>query len=120
MGRNDDGFLHFEMVRPGKKYQIQLIPDARAGQGVRVEERRTGLRSILGFMHGSTEEIPNAPVTRAWGYYTEITNWFVLFAVGSGIWLWMRRSQKRRVGLILLIGSLVTSLALMAYLYWKG
>lgn len=117
MSREPNGTLRFEHSRPGRQYRI--VADRQAGV-VKVEERDTGWRPILGFLHGTTEGVPKAPFTRAWGFYTEITNWFVLFAGLSGIWLWAGRTAERRTALAVLIGSLVLSLAIMGYAYWIG
>ncbi|MBN8246654.1 MAG: PepSY-associated TM helix domain-containing protein [Verrucomicrobia bacterium] len=117
MGRDADGELHFAMSRPGKDYRIHV--DASEGLA-RVEEHRTGWPSILGFLHGSTEGVPNAPWTRAWAIYTEFTTAFLFFAVGSGIYLWARRATRRRAALLLLGGCAAASLGLMAWVYWIG
>lgn len=117
MGRDAEGELHFALSRPGKDYRIHV--DTSAGQA-RVEEHRTGWRSILGFLHGSIEGIPNAPWTRAWGIYTEFTSLYLFFAVGSGLYLWSRRATRRRASLLLLGGSAAASLTLMAVVFWIG
>jgi len=117
MRRDAQGELHFAMSRPGKDYRIHV--DASDGIA-RVEEHRTGLRSILGFLHGSTEGVPNAPWTQVWSVYTEFTTWFLFFAVGSGLWLWVRRPARHRAAGWLLGGGAAASLAFMAWVFWMG
>ena len=44
----------------------------------------------------------------------------VLFAGASGVYLWTRRRNERRIGLIVLGGAGAFSLALMLYLTLHG
>ena len=115
--RDGAGNLQFELSRPGKAYMI--LADRAAGK-VHVEEQRTGLRSALHFLHGSTEGLPGSGFMNAWSLYTEATTWLVLFFAGSGVYLWARRERDRRLALAVLLGSLAVSVGLMAYLYFIG
>jgi hypothetical protein len=117
MQRSEGGDLRFEMARPGKQYWIEVD---RAAARVRVEEERRGLGSVLHFLHGSTEGVPGAPWLLAWGVYTEVTTWLVLFFAGSGIYLWVRRAKDRRLAGTMLTFSLAGSVALMAWIYLVG
>ena len=109
--------LGFEMGRPGRKYWIQL--DRSAGKA-KIESENQSVFEILRFLHGSTEGVPISRYMTAWGLYTEVTTWFVLFAVGSGVILWAQRERNRRLALGILIGCAVISLAFMGYLYFVG
>ncbi|HBY60401.1 MAG TPA: hypothetical protein DEH78_11295, partial [Solibacterales bacterium] len=114
MKRTGSG-LWFEMSRPGRSYRIT----AENGRAV-VEERNTGLASALRFLHGSGEGVPNAPWTRTWAVYTEITNWIVLFAIGSGVYLWFSRARRRAA--VMLAGGLgvAVSVAMMIAVWWAA
>jgi hypothetical protein len=117
MERDSTGNLRFEMSRPGKSYQIYLD---RAAGVARIEAQSTGYRSILHFLHGSTEGIPGSNYMTFWSLYTEFTTWFVLFALFSGIWLWAKRDQGGKTVLAALLISVAVSLAFMAYLTYQG
>jgi hypothetical protein len=115
--RDTLGNLRFELSRPGKSYQIWVDPARRTA---RVEAQNTGLRSILHFLHGSTGGIPGSRYLGVWGVYTEITTWFTLFAIFSGVWLWAKQSRRRPILLSVTAISLLGSLSLMAYIYFRG
>ncbi len=117
MRRDGAGNLQFELSRPGKNY---VIATDRAAGIVRVEEQHTGLRSALLSLHGNTGDVPGSRFLGAWGIYTEITTWLVMFFADSGIYLWVRRERARRFALAVLIVSLAVSVGLMAYLYFIG
>jgi hypothetical protein len=117
MWRDREGELHYEMARPGRKYMIHV--DASAARVV-VEEQHTGLGSVLKALHGPTEGIPNSRWMNLWGIYTEVTTWFLLFAVASGIFLWARRARDRQAAWVVLVGSLVFSVGFMVYVYFIG
>lgn len=117
MERDHSGNLHFELSRPGMSYQIYL--NASAGLA-RIEAQRTGPAPILHFLHGSTEGIPGSKFMTAWGIYTEITTWFTLFALCSGIWLWIKHGKTGGELFFGLLGSSVVSIAMLLYLYFQG
>jgi hypothetical protein len=115
--RASEKVLKFELSRPGKRYLIEWNQENGLAQ---VAEYRTGLASVLHFMHGSNGTIPNSRFTRLWGFYTDVTTWFVLFALGSGVYLWTNRERERRVGWIIFGASQAGSLGMMAYVYLIG
>ena len=113
--KDEDGTFHFELVRPGKHYDMHLAPDGH----LRVEEHRTGFWPVVDALH-ALMEIPNAPLLSWWGVYTEFCFWVVLFSAGTGIYLWTRRRRERLVGTWLLGGVAGGSLLFMFYIYWIG
>jgi hypothetical protein len=117
MRRDAEKELHFENTHPGRKYRLHV--DRSAGL-VRVEEQPQGLRPVVLALHGLSEPVPNAGYLQGWSFYTEATTVFVLFAVGSGIWLWAWRSQEKRMAFAILIGSAAASLGFMAWVHFVG
>ncbi|NLF39901.1 hypothetical protein GX586_10670 [bacterium] len=117
MKRDVRGDLHFEIVRPGKRYAVATD---RAAGTVRVEAQSTGIRSIMGFLHCSTGAVPGSRFLRLWGGYSEITVWTTLFLVASGIYLWARRQKELRSAFIAVAGGCVLAGAFMACLYFIG
>ena len=115
--KTPSGDLRFELVRPGRNYRVTTD---RAGGQVSVEERKTGLGPAINFMHGSTEGIPGTRFLHVWGLYTEVTNWMVLFLVGSGVVLWWRRSRNRWLAAVTLGLGLLASAALMLRVWIIG
>jgi hypothetical protein len=106
--------LDFELSRPGKKYQIFYNGQTGSAQ---VESQSTGVGPIVKSLHGLAERIPGSRLTWIWGLYTELTTWFVFFAVFSGSVLWATRTRRRRNGTILGVAALLLSLTVMYLLF---
>ena len=118
--RNDAGVLHFRMSRPGRLYDLDVVA-LGAGPQARVTavETRTGLWSIVGSLHGLMQ-LPNSAFVSAWGLYTELCFWVVIFSAATGVYLWTRRRSERLVGTWLFAGVSGSSVAFMLYVYWVG
>jgi hypothetical protein len=112
---DDEGTFHFELVRPGKHYDMRLSSDGL----LRVEEFRTGFWPVVNQLHAMMA-LPNAPLLTWWGVYTEFCFWVVVGSAASGVYLWTRRRSERRVGWCLLGGVSGASLLLMLYIYYVG
>lgn len=106
-----------EISRPGKRYVIHYDP--RAGTAS-VKEERKNIAAILQPLHGLYENVPGMPWMRPWGWYTEITNWVVLFSVITGIILFAYRSRERRTNTIILGACSVLSLGFILYIWLVG
>jgi hypothetical protein len=115
MKRGSDGALTFDMQRPGKQYRIRVD-----GAAAHVEERSTGLRSVIRGLHGMSGGVPGSRWMAPWTAYTEITTWIVVFSAASGVWLWWSRLRNRRAGMMLLALSASLSLGLMVYVFRAG
>ena len=115
--RDSDRHLHFEVVHPGREHRMEFIPEEGL---VKATQQSKGVFAIIHYLHGVTERVPNAQFPRLWAAYTEITNWFVLFAVGTGVYLWASRARNRRAGWLLLGASFVASAAIMAFAFFLG
>ncbi len=57
---------------------------------------------------------------RPWGWFTELTNWIVLLAVGTGIVLFAYRSRERRTNFIVMGVCGVLSLGFILYIGLVG
>ena len=117
MQRTSGGALEFELARPGRRYKIAYNP---AASSARVEERDTGLGSVLHFLHGSGSGVPNSSWSGTWPVYTEITNWVVLFSLVSGAILWVQRRRGAPTALLLLALGGVISAGLFFYVWRVG
>lgn len=115
--RDRDQKYDFEISRPGKLYVIHYDP--RAGTAS-VAEQRANIAGIIPRLHGLYGGVPGMPGLAPWGWYTEITNWVVLFAVGTGIVLFAYRSRERRVNFVILGLCGAASAGLLLYAWLVG
>ena len=79
------GGLAFTVHRPGADYEIVWQPPDR----VRVSEARTGIRRVLGGLHGM-RRLERAALAPLWWLYTEVSVWTLVFTSLSGVYLWAR------------------------------
>ncbi|MCC7146061.1 MAG: hypothetical protein IT443_06410 [Phycisphaeraceae bacterium] len=115
--RDAEGNLHFTASRPGKEYAI----DARYRQGhAEIAEKHTGLWTIIRNLHGLGEAVPGTRWLSTWNYFTEVTNWVVLFSAATGVYLWTYRRHERAIGWIMLLGAGALSLGMMMYVTLHG
>ncbi len=106
-----------EVSRPGKHYAIHYDP--RAAVAVVTEQRRN-VAAIMRNLHGLYHGVPGLPWLRPWGWFTELTNWIVLLAVGTGIVLFAYRSRERRTNFIVMGVCGVLSLGFILYIGLVG
>ena len=114
--RDDDGNLHFDISRPGRKHTVHVYFDEGR---VEVEPTRTGIWSIVNSLH-ALMRLPYSPFMSLWGVYTELCTWVVLFSAGTGVYLWTRRRRERLIGWAILAAGSGTSLVFMFYVWWRG
>lgn len=114
--RDDDGNLHFDVDRPGKKYTVHVF--FKEGR-IKVDEARTGFWPVVNSLH-ALMRLPSSPFMSLWGVYTEICTWVVLFSAGSGIYFWTRRHRERLIGWLMLAAGSGASLSFMVYVWWRG
>ena len=113
----DPNHYHASLVRPGVDYEVDVQLDRKTAV---VKETRTNAWRVMGALHGLHGEMPGSPFVSAWAWYTELCTFAVLFAGVSGVYLWTARKNERRIGLALLGGAGVLSVALMLYLTLHG
>jgi hypothetical protein len=114
--RDRGGGLHFGLARPGKHYTIHVLRGAGA---VRVEEQREGYWTVIQRMHGN-HGVPRSNLMTVWGWYTELCTLFVLFAAGSGVYLFATRKKDRRAAWAVLGAATALSLLFMLYVRYGG
>ncbi len=112
MARDAGYVLSFEIARPGKHYRVRYF---ESSQRVSVSENSTGLGSVIRSLHGMGHGIPNSSRMSSWAVYTEITTWVVLFAIGSGVYLWLKRSERPLMAVTWTILAVIASVSLMIY-----
>jgi hypothetical protein len=112
MSRDAASILSFEIARPGKHYRVRY---SELNQSVSVTENSTGLGSVIRSLHGMGHGIPNSSWMSSWAVYTEITNWMMLFAIGSGVYLWFERSRRPAAAVSWTILAVIASVSLMIY-----
>jgi hypothetical protein len=109
--------LRFTVERPGKSYKIQW----QRRQGLaQVRETRKGFWPVLKAMHGLRAPPPNANFLHAWGWYTEITTFLVVFVALSGLYLWRARRIELFVGGVVLLTITALSLVTMLIVTLHG
>lgn len=113
----DEHTYHASLVRPGKQYEVDVALDQGKAQ---VTENRSNVWAVMRALHGLHGAMPNNRFVAAWSWYTELCTFFVLFAGLSGIYLWTRRRNERRVGLLLLGSAAAFSLFLMLFITFHG
>ena len=113
----DPNHYHASLVRPGVEYEVDVHLDRRLAI---VTETRTNAWRVMVGLHGFHGEMPGSALVSSWSGYTEFCTFIVLFAGGSGVYLWTRRRNERRIGLLMLGGAATFSVALMLYLTLHG
>ena len=113
----DADHYHASLVRPGVEYDVDVHLDRNVAT---VKETRTSVWQVIAQLHGFHGEMPGSAFVSTWSWYTELCTFAVLFAGGSGVYLWTRRRNERRIGYVLLGGAGALSLALMLYLTLHG
>ena len=116
MKREASGDLQFDLETPGKSYTIQTIIGEN---NVRVQERRKGFWDVVTSLH-ALGSVPNMRFTSFWSFYTELCAGFVFFATASGVYLWLISRRERKIGISVLLGAALASIALMIYVVMRG
>ena len=80
----------------------------------------TNAFAVMKGLHGFRESMPGSSLVETWGWYTEFCTVFVVFAGITGIYLWTRRRNEFRIGLILIGSAAAFSIALMVYITVHG
>ena len=114
--REANGDLQFGLERPGKHYSVRVL---RESGRVRVEEQRKGYWTVIRSLHGMMR-VPGSRLATAWGWYTELCTWVVVFAAASGVYLFTARKRERRVGWSVLGLATAASVLFMLYLRLWG
>ena len=114
---DDPNHYRASLVRPGVEYDVDVYLDRNLA---RVTETRTNAWMVMRGLHGFHGKMPDSTFVSSWAWYTELCTFVVLFAGASGVYLWTRRKNERRIGYVLLGAATSISLGLMIYLTLHG
>jgi len=115
--RKDD-LYSFSVTHNGAEYEINadLAKDL-----VEIKRRSKGFGNIIHSLHFLGEEIPNGTIAiNSWRYYQDFTVVYLLLAIATGIYLFLRRKQERKTGLLICCGFFLASIMLMVYIWQVG
>lgn len=109
--KKDSASFAFMVTHAGKDYHINV---PLLGHVVQVNEKRKGFWSVFNSLHFLGEAIPGAPwLINTWRFYQDLTVVVLLFSVGSGIYIFLRRRQERKAAFLLLGSALALSFLFM-------
>ena len=114
---DDPNHYHASLVRPGVEYDVDVHLDR---QVARVKETRANPWAVMRGLHGFHGDMPDSRLVSTWSWYTEFCTFVVLLSGASGVYLWTRRKNERRIGYVLIGAATSLSLGLMAYLTLHG
>ncbi len=114
--RDSTGIFHFTLQHPGKRYGVDF---SFTDQVAYVQETSKGFWPIFNSLHGAGA-VPNSAFMNVWKWYTRLTAVLVVFSVLIGIYLWYTGSLDKKAAGYTLILSLLSSLAWMLQMYFKG
>jgi len=112
--KKDSTGFQFKVTHPGKEYSIKV---PRNENTVSVEETSMGFWPVFNALHGFDGKIPGSSsiLISMWGYYQSITVVVMLFSIISGIYIFLRRKNERKTGLIILFSCIGLSLLIMLF-----
>jgi len=113
----DPDHYHASLVRAGVEYEVDVHLDRKVAN---VVETRSNPWLVMKGLHGFHGNMPNSALVTSWGWYTELCTFVVLFAGASGVYLWTRRKNERRIGYALIGAATAFSLGLMIFLTIHG
>jgi hypothetical protein len=108
--RHADGArFEFQVVKPGRVFRVEArLDSARA----RVTEIRLNAWGVVDALHkftgvrmGRPEQTRDWVLTRIWSLAMDALALGLVVLVGSGVYLWYRRPETRRAGLVALVAG---------------
>jgi len=109
--KKDSTGFRFIVSHPGKNYAVKIANNEKL---ISVEETRKGFWSVFNGLHGFHGKMPGAPaLVTSWGIYTNTIVVVMLFSIISGIYIFLRRKNERKTGLIILFSCIGISLLIM-------
>ncbi len=98
-----DNAMRFMIRRPGTNYQVEYVQGAAEAK---VTTRRQGFSGMLTALHTAHGLWHENAWFNLWGVMVLLTS-LALFALGaSGVYLWFKTYEERRVGTVLLVAGL--------------
>ncbi len=89
VARDEASRLSFVVNRPGRSYRVSWSAQQSSA---RIEETHRGVVDVLRGLHG-LRRMNGAPLSVAWGLYSELSVWVMIFAVATGIYLYSSRGD---------------------------
>jgi hypothetical protein len=108
--------LSFEMEQPAKRYFISYKFSTSALDVVEIDK---GFWRALNSLHGAGQ-VPNAPFTWLWHWYTRAAVLIGILSIITGIYIWLKSSEYKKGGPILLFLTLSGTILWMLKLYIWG
>ena len=102
--------LRFRLERLGTVHSVTYFHDR--GEAL-VHTRDSGLLGVLNRLHHTAGFWHESPALKAWGVFVAITSAALILLAATGIYLWSRLRNERRVGAFLLAAGLMYSLTLV-------
>lgn len=115
--RNVERF-RFNIMHNGAEYRI----DAALKTGiVKVKRRANGFFSVLNSLHFFNNDLPRGSwIINSWQYYKILCIFYIILAIISGIYLFVKRKTGIVPGIIVLFSAMVISTILMIYIWQIG
>ena len=114
---SEDGSFSLAIRRLGSNHQVQYEPGATEAQ---VRTNRLAFTGMLMGMHFTYGFWHEYSMINLWSGVLLLTS-IALFLMGaSGIYLWFKTYEERRIGSILLAGGLIFAVALMVFVRIQG
>ena len=113
----DDGAFSLAIRRIGTNHQVRYEAGASEAQVRTSRLVFTGMLMGMHFTYGFWHE---SPTINLWSGVMLLTS-FALFLMGaSGIYLWFKTYEERRIGSVLLAGGLIFAVSLMVFVRIQG
>jgi len=106
----DEGILTIPVSKPGYEATVVVKTDTGVAS---TTQRKTGFWNAVIYLH----KMPgphlanirgNWPVIRIWAWLADGTAWLLIFLSVSGVYLWAVLRSERNVGLMLLVGGIIS------------
>jgi hypothetical protein len=117
MNRNNERFI-FEISHNGAEYRINA--ELKTGR-VEIKRRAKGFGSTLRSLHPFNENLPSGTfLVNSWQYYKDASVFYVILAIASGLWFFLKRKTGRTAGIIVIVSALLLTLLLTYYTWQTG
>ena len=115
--RNEERF-RFNIMHNGAEYRI----DAALKTGiVKINRRGNGFGSVLNTLHFFNHDLPRGSwIINSWQYYKNLCVFYIILAIISGIYFFIRSKTGLVPGIIVMSSALIFSTLLMVYIWLIG
>lgn len=115
--RNENRF-RFDITHNGAEYKI----DAGLETGlIKIKRRSKGFGNVLNSLHFFNENLPSGThLVNSWQHYKNLCFIYIIIAIISGIYLFIRKKSSLATGFIIIISMLSFSAFLLLYVWLIG